>query len=596
LADNKTGVSRILVDADNIPLVAVLALMGTIAGSVDLLHYALPEPALPYCVAAAGILVVQALRVKRNILRQRSLPASGSAFDPFARTLKENKDHGVQLGHPVFWPRPEITAALVSIVQRAASAHVIVTGRSGVGKSWLVTVEASNRLRAAGFGVSTPLTQYERVLPDLLSQEMFRAREDTQRISILDDYEQLLSANTCSVREILELPLANPFEFSGGISRSTYLIEADEIWKRVVTFLDSRLDSENRHVFVFDQVERLLHLFTEDSERGTQQVSGLSLYFFVRLTTYLRESLHARTVFVTRSEYLYQSLDFLEHQIGSASQSADSSMTVHFLCPGINEVTDFDATREIRNELRRSVHLSQLLDEFAQLCELDSRVFSNTFLTKMNGFMAENCLGDPRVAELLNTPGHSKLEALRIYFEYLFNDYAKYRLSLSDIASLKIVLTAIACENQVAGRAVNLNKIASLSHLPHDEVERACSYLQDIGLLTPEYVENLIHLRVAHDVIGDHAREDEQFADNPALRDAIEGLSQARAPIGMLTSVERFPSPLFDWLDQARSANVGLWALCSSMHSAPPPWSCRPCALLSQPSSPGHRGPLLVRK
>jgi hypothetical protein len=509
-------------------------------GSLGSIYRPLASVAPNYAIYAAAIIIAvlygRDVRRRVQIQRRDGLPGSSAPFDPF------------HISEP--WPRDIEVAALANLIAKSVTSHILVTGSSGAGKTKLARFLLKKQLE------SDPkiLDETKDTPPDLIWSDRYESpvTDLVERLTTtIDKKHQLVSSirnflvtNSCSIQDL--------FDPSAREKQNKQFEAADELWKQISNFLSVSIPTDRITVFVFDQLERIAQSIRLD-DRTSQYENGFEIYFLIRLIEHLRLLPHIRTVFVVRGEYFYRCIDFLENEAPTLT-GVDRVSVSHFVCPGINTASDNRAAQQIINEFeiaQTALGLgNSLVHDFREISRLRSRTFSNTFMIRLVGYVMLNYCHNDHVKDLIKYSA-SQDKFLKFYFDCLFNEYAKQNKRENAVDCIKVIIFGIAVQNRIAGRAIDLNMTAFLAHLPEDVVHDAATFLIDRGLLLHEgRNREAPAYRLAHDIISDYAIGSEQFSSEhptwPRLKDAIRGLSEARADKRDLTPLRSYANPIDD--------------------------------------------------
>lgn len=527
------NLKRWLPDGQDSVLLALLLLTGGVAGAKDVFGIVFPADVATLClVAVFATIVVTHVQRQRRIGRRHPLPAQPRIFNPF-KISRDEKPF-------VPWLRDEEAAILADRLIESVRSHLVVTGPSGAGKSVLVRDLLPKVPKLSAYE-SCIFDRYDDIVRDLIEQFGGPPELAVKQKILLQHYGEFVVTSKCSVRTVLDSTFEHPKA-------------ADILQQEIVAYFTDVLKSHPRSVIIFDQAERLLHLVRIDAVRPEASSNGYRLYFFIKLLAHLRNIESVRTLFVIRAEYFYQSLDFLENIVASAP------LIRYFLCPGINIKSSPAAVAQIRQDLKTIPGAAGYVEQFERIVGLDNRAYSNTFLTQLFAFMIEHFVTkDPLIREMLDKK-NNRILAVKYYFSYLLNDYARANGLGDALEFLKAIIFTIAIENQVTGEPVTNDRIAALAHIPVDHVSEATAFLLTAGLIREEEFEHAVGYRMVHDLICDYVIENEQFAINPGLKDSIRGLSEARVSSERLTSVDRHTNPMLDLFMAPNIGLLSIWA------------------------------------
>lgn len=514
--------------------------------------------------------------IKRDIEKRPSLPAAPTVFNPFQIL----NDKGREI-HKKTWPRDKLVDRLLERVEAAKNSHLIVSGPSGAGKSTIVCELLRDRLVDAHNMTNNDFPKtadYASITVELIRmlQSACIERKSGILADLGDRYGKFL-------RDHPSLAVAVAIHVDGQDRESRIRTEsAERLWEETEPVLDQVLNTRKYCVFIFDQFERFIDQATKNAEeirssgdsKGSAAFNGFDLYFFFKFMKYLRQQSLFRTILIMRSEYLYQSFDLLRLVGQDGDRAApgasgvldrprrDSQIFDYFLCPGINSNTDGNARAQIQADFEAIKNLKSKWPDFRELCRFDDYFASNTFFTQMIGYIIENFYEDEyRVRSLLADKKDRHL-ALRYFFDFLLNGYAKRQGAKRSNEILKAALFSVAIENRITGQAVTIDRIAELAHLPSNRIKDAVLYAKGVGLLVEEPQGDPTAYRIIHDVVGDYILGSDQFTIDPGLKDGIRGLSEARAEIPLEKRVEHLSRPVSDLMNR-RTWNLPLltmWA------------------------------------
>lgn len=513
-----------------------LLMISSIAGLKDFFGLIIPSGNGVYFVwLALFATVIYTIRRNSKIAKWPALPVSAKLFDPF-RDASQNAVRRDAL------PRKGLVGELKELVFVSANKHIIVTGQSGAGKTTMVT-ELLQAAVAPNYKI-VDFRNYQEFHSQFLTRANARSTEHVREKVLIEKFSAFLQNNRCSVRDA----------FDPAYDLSLF----ESLWKDLARHVEDVVDNSPDTVYVFDQIERVIHLIRNDLRQGNAEINGYEVLLFLKLVGTLRRIKTVRTVFVIRAEYLYQSLDFLESEPTGPTISRGDNVT-YFLCPGINSDTDPEAINKIRSNLNTIEGMNFSINDFEHVTQIDSRAFSNSFMLQLCGYVVEHYFeADPRVKKLLHDR-QDRFYALRYYLDYLINDFARENGSGENIHFLKAVMFALAVENKATSQAASVDRLAALAHLPTDEVEEYIKFLQSKGLVKSDPAKLQRTYRFVHEVVADFIIEDEQFSTSPHYRDGIRGLSEAHARQGKLTRLSRFPNLVLDWFADWNVALLLIW-------------------------------------
>lgn len=273
------------------------------------------------------------------------------------------------------WPRKDEAKILEDRIIKAYTSNIIVTGPSGAGKSTILKHIVVPRLEAKGYECRTIQT-YNDFVTDILDTLYAGTNTElaAQGKKLKDEVRKFLSTKHCTIHDALD---------SNGEKKKI----ADALWEQIEQYLTTSLNSSastdgSNILFIFDQVERLIlnaksrvisetKVSIRDNERDAAS-NGYELVLFLRVFKFLRKQLNIRTVFVVRSEYIYNIFELVETL--SRDNNADSEKIFqYFLCPGINAESANDAVEEVHRRFRELTQFRDQWDDFREVCKIGNR-------------------------------------------------------------------------------------------------------------------------------------------------------------------------------------------------------------------------------
>jgi DNA polymerase III delta prime subunit len=529
-----TSLRRIILSSQDSAFVALLILVGGLAGAKDVVNLVVPgDVGLYLIILFFAAVLVRNLAHARKIESIEPLPLQPRIFNPFGGAASDDE-------FPI-WPRDAEARKIAERIQNSANSHLIVSGPSGAGKSTLVE-RLVTPLINEHYNVRL-YRNYAGIIPLLL--EEYSADSDylaTQR-SLIQRYNAFVSTQCCNIKDVFEPDFTKTHP------------NAEMLWNEIEAHLRLSFSSTRPTCFIFDQIERYLHTISSETHAVTAHINGFDLYFFMNFVRFCREDNKCRTVFIIRSDHLYESVDFLETIV---SRQIHVGQVAYFLCPGINTSTSPQGVLKIRESFRKIGLAVEETQRFDHICGLESRTHSNTFMTQMVGFTTEHFFRTDPAAKRMLHDERDRSVSLRIYFTHFLNDYIRISPSADSSDVIKAVLFCVAAENSVTGRAASTSRVAAISHMPEDVVSTAIEFSRSKGILVEEFDDETPAYRFIHDLVSDYVRENEQFAIHPTLKDSMRGLIESRAETRNLTKVNRYADVLKDlWEDP----NVGLAAI-----------------------------------
>lgn len=526
-----TSIRRILLNSQDSAIITLLLIVGGLIGARDIVKLVLPSDlSFIFIVAVFAVIVARSIIHERRISRLAPLPMQPGKFTPFGFKGPE--------GLLDVWPRESEATVIAERIASSQSSHFLVSGPSGAGKSTLIERLVIPKISDTYH--SHIFREYNNIVLRIIEVEDGDEALLAKQREISTAYLNFVSANKCHPSEVLDQDFLNKQP------------EAKALWSKISKYLDSTYKSGLPRCFVFDQIERFLHVMFSDAE-GASTANGYDLLFFINFMKFCRKNPELRTLLIIRSDSLYESVYFLEAVVsGSAGQFN------YFLCPGINTETSPRGVRAIRSDINSLGLNAEATHNFDQICRLDSRAHSNTFLTQMIGYTVEHFFKSDKQVQAMLSERYDRSEAVKCYFNHFLNDYVRETASTDSLEAIKAALFAIATENAASGHNATLSRIVALTHMPADAVTHAVNFAHAAGIITEDMSNGEPAYRMIHDLISEYVRGNEQFSVHPVLKDSIRGLSESRIPTKVMTKVERHADVLRDiW----EAPNLGLYAL-----------------------------------
>lgn len=517
----------------NDPLIVIMTFIGTWWTTLDLFGFLDGPPVYGLCVLAFVLLwiVYHILRLYR-ISSYPPYPETPGVFFPFY-----DKDDEISL-----WPRDEEAKRLTKLIINSTDAHVLVSGPSGAGKSTLISHFVRPLLEKNNKEIYY-FNSYTSFIEDILNINGLNASNKIDIRSAIDIYRKFISENNCS--------------FSDAIDPTFQMHDADHVWSSIEPLIQKIYHNRDT-VFVFDQVERVIHLLSPNQGDQSSNINGYDLYFFVRLIGLMRELQSTRTIFVLRSEYVFQSLELIDI-VTDLKSGIHSSNISYFVCPGVNIISSPEAIDCIREDYRRISIMNNEYRTFEKILRIDSRTYSNTFMIQIIGFIIENYYyEDIRVQDYFNDRANREY-FLALYFEYLIQNFEREVFGEWTAPTLKCVLFSVACENRINGKPCSLTRCAALMHQPPNRVQEGLEYLVKLMVLSVEWIDGEATYRLAHDRLSDHILESDYFVVDVQLSESIRSLVETGVSNESITHVSHFSHPIYDWFRAPNFQLFGLW-------------------------------------
>lgn len=524
-----TNFKRIILNSQDSALIMLLIVLGAVTGARDALNMIMPgESGLPFLIALLAIVIGRTLLYERRVSRLSPLPSTMGKFNPFG---------GRSSSWASIWPRQQETATVVSRIKALAHSHLIISGPSGAGKSTLVERLVIPELTADY--TTRVIREYEGLVVRLIEQEAY---SPSQQRDLIARYLKI-SKESAGQNPALG---ATPFSPSTEIAC---------LWTDVERFFAESFQNGKPRCFVFDQVERYLNQYS--SGNSDNRPPDYELFFVIKFLRMCRQSPDIRTIFVIRSDDLYESIEFLENL---ATESQPNSRFDYFLCPGINMVTAPEGVQAIRASFS-SLNLGPVATQkFDAICHLEDRGQSNTFLTQMVGFVVEHFYRTDTLVKNMLDERLERTLSLRYYFNHFLNDFIREGSSYEALSVIKSVLFCISVENLVTGRGPSAERVAALTHMPTATVQEAISFAVAHGVIYEEFIDGAPTYLIVHDIVRDYVRENEQFTLHPILKDAMRGLIENRVPTAKLTKIDSQADVVRDLWERP---NLGIYAIWS---------------------------------
>jgi hypothetical protein len=198
---------------------------------------------LGFVASAATLLTILSQGLRSLPLLAAAIAASWLMWNiirvkfPDDQPLRPNDFGASPFSKEYCWERPSLTSEVQTIIEKSHSKPVILVGRSGVGKSFLMSMVVE-RLREASWKVDT-IERYDD-FPKAFHKS--HSPDDTPQVLVFDQFEQFLASATEGERQFLLQQVAqilrNPQH------RLVFVVRDDAFYK-FVTFLNlehNRLD------------------------------------------------------------------------------------------------------------------------------------------------------------------------------------------------------------------------------------------------------------------------------------------------------------------------------------------------------------------
>jgi hypothetical protein len=523
---------KILATSQESALIALLLVVGGITGARDALSLVAPKDLSLYFILLLFVGVAARVVVReRRVGRIAPLPAARGRFDPFG---------GIALNSADLWPRTTEAAEFAERVRNAVHSHLIVSGPSGAGKSTLVSTLVAPLLEPE-FSVLR-FDEYDALVLRIIDSAHPPERLLARQRGLCDRYVSFVRANRCRTGDVFEPNFQKIHP------------DAARLWREIESFMAEAWE-DKPPCFVFDQIERYLQGL-EASRREDEGLNGCELFLFMRFLKWCAASKTSRSVFIIRSDHLYESIDFLD---ALATSRPRQGPVEYVLCHGINTATSPAGVKAIRDAFRNLGLGAAETGHFDHVCRLDSRTASNTFMTQMVGYVVENFYASDESVRSLLRDEKDRQFAIRCYFRHFLNDFVRKAAAPDPMDLMKVTLFSIATENMVTGRGASIARIAALAHMPGAAIEEAVGVAVESGVLLEELPGEAPTYRLVHDIVSDHVLENEQFSMHPLLKDSIRGLSERRVPTRALTRVESYANIVTDLWGAPNLGLVAIW-------------------------------------
>lgn len=566
---SRASVARLLLSYE--PL-QVLATLSSLAGLLSLLDvYEKNPPVVLVFAFCTLVLVARALQTYQTI-RFRTLPSIEQCkhFFPFLHLLQPNSihyDNGVIA-------RPKEAAALTSIANSVTNHFLMISGKSGVGKS---TFLAGDLQQAIGERRFIYIDEYE----DFFETYLRKLRANLQQY-----FDQGAEVNFPEIETSYRKVITSYQAFVDHDAPLEILGQA------IDRFHDLTLchhDTQQKLVLVFDQAERILANF---SDAGTNAPSRL-----VRLTTAcsmlldrLRINSHVIVLLAVRSDSAANCMTVVDSS-SNGNIKVPCQRIVLVMIGGLNTSDSDVFFREMRNRFR---DIGADFDAIQRTLMLASSENSNTFITQLTGYVAEHFRSeDNEIDQFLKGSPIPPDFALRKYFDAMIDGFALESAYKPARYAISTVLFTLACANHSSGNPISLRRVAQLSHLPLEDVSSAFDYLIRTGALKRADTSREAQFRLMHDQMIDYLMNSDSLEIRRDHREAIALMAAhpndsnlfivprpiqsifIPLPIGALSwaqiaivamiafCISRlfFPQVFFDWFERCRINSLLEWLL-----------------------------------
>ncbi len=467
-------------------------------------------------------------KVRSKSAATPSLLETDNEFVPFPPS-----DAGDNVGKN-FWSRSIDIENIERIICGKPKSHIIVSGYSGSGKTIFLKYLLPNYF-------STTETRFHYF-------DTFENIFQSICLSLFSDYDPRKF-------EYLIQKLDEKHSESGYDIHDVWSDSEQPEFSRLVVLLDELVSNlPGEHVIVLDQLERFIA--SESASISAQAVSLKTLMFF-RLIERLRRDGRYNVIFSIRAESYFPTLALLD-SIGKRNESASPSIE-YFLLRGVNRDNSPEAIVDVRKRFAEIDGASSYENKMMTVLGLDGSGRSNTFLIQLYGYVVSGFYNSNRDVRRMVSNGQNPIRVVGIFINLLENDFKREFGTKIPIEFLRASLICLAAENQQNGLPVSERRLAAVLHIPLSLAERILAFLLTRMVVVSETEDGILHYRITHEVVADHAMNDEASAISPKYRDGILGLVGAnRKNFDDFTVVEQFPSlirSLFGRLD------VGAWLI-----------------------------------
>jgi hypothetical protein len=495
------------------PLVVTSSLLG-LSGFLAAIEQWKTDHLTVVILVSGGIFLIGLAWSAVNALPHRKLPPvnAGQRFVPFLQLITEDElstDDDRIVGR--LDEAEEILAAITG--QRTTNRYLLLCGKSGVGKSTLLRID-------------------------------LRSLRSPHDYFIIDEFENIFITIIQAIREnVHALPQSQNEPGHAILDKSfRHLAEVHSSFKKGTTTpktLDSailsfigcaleNLEKNKRILIALDQSERLLTQFPDYERPGP---GGQSI---LRLLQHIRDNPRLVLMFVIRNDSALELVSLLLQQATKKSiKTIDETIEVLL----INGISTFNNDAFYNDLYIKFLAIDPLADfkHIEQSLSLNSPSKSNSFITQLTGYMADNFANenlapgksnpvDPELLEFIQGKNARASIALEKYFEFMIDGYTIETSDQNATRILSAILYSIACANRASGNPISDGQIARLAHMPFETVKRCLDYLQTTGAI----LKTRSLYRLTHDQLTDYILNSDSIDIRPDYREAIAHLAHRR--------------------------------------------------------------------
>jgi hypothetical protein len=451
----------------------------------------------------------------RRYLRLKVLPLQSRYFNPF---LLQGR---AEVRNNFLLQREKEVAALEQAIadQASATKHVVLVGKSGVGKSTLLQTYLRQRLEGHGWKVLY-FNEYVGFLQTLIFQLNLAGPKPNEMLE--ERLQQQITA------------FAND------------QVTEERLSQEINGFMQL-VARESRLVVIFDQAERYLSQLSGDDH--DEYSTDRELFpIACRALRVLRLREDVRTVISIRSDHMYQSIDnIVRLELGQARASDSEGLPPDVLSTILRyenlygiDMHNAAASSALKEKFVAITGAPGKFKHFGDILQLSVTHKANTFMTQLLGFLIEQLYAsDKRIRDIVDGGPADQKVLLDIYTEYLADEFERILPERESKQRLGAVIYAIAAENRLLGRPVSVNRAAGIVHLPSRFVAAAFRFLSEKGVLVSTRERGVVRFRIVHDILSDYFATSTIFQTRPDLRDSIRFLVESRVQDSKL----RIPSP-----------------------------------------------------